>query len=61
MDEDPVMATGMPVAQEAYGFVCAHSPDDESGDLLPGLCLLTELWLSRVSRVELGAGLRACP
>lgn len=38
----------MPVAQQAYGFVCAHSPDDETGDLLPGLCLLTELWLSKV-------------
>ncbi|GBF92621.1 hypothetical protein Rsub_05235 [Raphidocelis subcapitata] len=47
-EEDPVLSTGIPVAQESYGFVCAHSRDDESGDLLPGLCLLTELWLSRV-------------
>lgn len=38
----------MPVAQEAYSFVCARSHNDESGDLLPGLCLLTELWLSKV-------------
>jgi hypothetical protein len=48
IDEDPILATGMPVAQEAYSFVCARSRDDERGDLLPGLCLLTELWLSRV-------------
>jgi hypothetical protein len=38
----------MPAAQEAYAFVCGNSPTDESGDLLPGLCLLTELWLSKV-------------
>jgi len=43
--DDPVLSTGMPAAHEAYAFVCARSPDDESGDLLPGLCLLTELWL----------------
>ena len=41
-------ATG-PSKAEAAAFVCNHSPDPQ--DLLPGLCLLTERWLHRVSRL----------
>ena len=47
-EPDPIAAAGMPVAQEAYSFAVAHSRHDEAGDLLPGLCVLTELWLSKV-------------
>lgn len=37
----------LPPAQDAYRFVLGHSADDED-DLLPGLCLFTELWLLKV-------------
>lgn len=36
-----------PIRAEAAVFVTMHSPDSQ--DLLPGLCLLTEKWLHRVS------------
>lgn len=48
-EEDTLLASmRMPGPQEVFRFVCSHSPEDER-DLLPGLCLLTELWLSKVS------------
>ena len=37
-----------PSKAEAAAFVSNHSPDPQ--DLLPGLCLLTERWLERVSK-----------
>lgn len=36
-----------PSKAEAAAFVSNHSPDPQ--DLLPGLCLLTERWLEKVS------------
>jgi hypothetical protein len=39
-----------PSRAEAAAFVSNHSPDPQ--DLLPGLCLLTERWLHRVSAVN---------
>ncbi len=39
-----------PSRAEAAAFVSNHSPDPQ--DLLPGLCLLTERWLHRVSAVS---------
>ena len=39
-----------PSRAEAAAFVSNHSP--EPHDLLPGLCLLTERWLERVSKLS---------
>lgn len=44
-------ATG-PTRAEAAAFVSNHSPEPQ--DLLPGLCLLTERWLPRVSSCSMG-------
>lgn len=44
-------ATG-PSRAEAAAFVSNHSPEPQ--DLLPGLCLLTERWLPRVSSCSMG-------
>ena len=47
-----------PSRAEAAAFVSNHSPDPQ--DLLPGLCLLTERWLHRVSAVNRADILAAC-
>eukprot|EP00887_Chlorella_sp_A99_P003207 scaffold9.g3207.t1 len=42
-----------PQRNDIMSFIRAHSPSQASGDLLPGLCLFTEAWLSRVAFPQL--------
>ena len=45
----------LPNSNEAFAFIAANSPE-EDGDLLPGVCLFTELWLAKVRSACLAWG-----